>query len=134
MDESLRQAVWQRAEERCEYCKLPQSAAPVTTFHIDHIVARQHIDEDVADLGRLALACPRCNLHKGTNLASVDPKTGDMVRLFHPRKDRWPEHFEFNGPWVVGKTAIGRATIRLLMMNSADRAQLRRLLIRRGEL
>jgi hypothetical protein len=48
-----------------------------------------------------------------------------LVRLFHPRQDRWDEHFERNGVLIVGRSAVGRATVGLLKMNAADRRRLR---------
>ena len=82
----------------------------------------------------LALACHACNLHKGTNLASFDPDTNEVTRLFHPRRDRWEEHFAANGPRIAGRTVIGRTTAWLLQMNSEERVELRTVLLELGEL
>jgi len=95
MDERLRQTVRERAGYRCEYCCLPQDAKPFFAYHVEHIVARQHGGGD--DSGNLALACYHCNAHKGPNLSGLDPESGALVRLFHPRQDQWDEHFERNG-------------------------------------
>ncbi|PYJ07687.1 MAG: restriction endonuclease [Verrucomicrobia bacterium] len=122
MDARLRQSVRHRANGRCEYCGLLQTQEPLA-FHIEHIIARQHKGPDVAE--NLALACHHCNLHKGTNLSGIDPQTGEVVRLFHPRKDEWVEHFASHGGLVIGLTAIGRATAALLRMNQDGRAELR---------
>jgi len=65
-------------------------------------------------------------LHKGTNLAGVDPQTRALARLFHPRLDDWDEHFSEDEGVVAGQTAVGRATVRVLRMNEHGRAQLRR--------
>jgi hypothetical protein len=91
MDEAVRQFVRQRAAQQCEYCHIPQDALPWASFHVEHIRARQHRGGDDPD--NLALACRRCNLHKGPNLSSIDPQTGQLVPLFHPRLDVWSEHF-----------------------------------------
>jgi hypothetical protein len=56
-------------------------------------------------------------LHKGPNLAGIDPVGGQMVRLFNPRLDRWIEHFQWQGVMAIGITEIGRATIAVLKMN-----------------
>ncbi|MCF7959956.1 MAG: HNH endonuclease [Pirellula sp.] len=48
-------------------------------------------------IDNLALACPDCNRQKGPNLATLDPATREIVLLFHPRKDEWNYHFEFEG-------------------------------------
>jgi 5-methylcytosine-specific restriction endonuclease McrA len=119
-----RQAVRLRANDHCEYCRLPQ-AASVLSFHVDHIVAKQHLDEVVDDPEFLCLACSRCNAYKGPNLSSIDPATGEIVRLFHPREDDWDDHFELREGQIEARTAIGRATVRLLNMNAPQRVELR---------
>jgi len=91
IDQRTRREVRRRAAERCEYCRLPESAGDIT-FHVEHIVAQQHQRDD--NPSNLALACDRCNLYKGPNLSSIDPDTNEVVRLFHPRIDDWHEHFE----------------------------------------
>jgi hypothetical protein len=63
-------------------------------------------------------------------LISHDTKTGDVVRLFHPRKDVWSEHFQLDGAVVAGMTAIGRATVHLLAMNEPEFLAARQALIR----
>jgi hypothetical protein len=130
MDETLRALVRQRAGDRCEYCALPQHAVD-GRFHIEHVVARQHREDDTP--ANLALACSRCNLHKGTNLSSIDPVTGEVVAIFNPRTDAWSEHFAFQGPEIIGLTPKGRATVRLLHMNARHRVQLRSSLMSAGD-
>ena len=125
MDERLRQFVRERSSHRCEYCRLPQAAEPFFTYHVEHVIARQHGGGD--DIGNLALACCHCNSQKGPNLSGLDPESGALVRLFNPRHDEWDQHFERNGVLIVGRTAIGRATVGLLKMNAADRRRLREL-------
>lgn len=123
MDRVTWRLVRERAGDRCEYCRLPQEALPLARFHIEHIVARQHGGPD--DLENLALACHHCNLHKGPNLTGIDPDTGGIVRLFHPRLDLWIEHFAWQGRSVVGLTPTGRATVRTLAMNDSDAIEAR---------
>ena len=123
MDAQVRDLVRRRAGEGCEYRHLPQAAVPFATFHIEHIIARQHGGGD--DPSNLALACDRCNLHKGPNLAAIDPETGSVAILFHPRRDSWKEHFRWADAEIVGQTPSGRATVQLLQMNSKRRVQLR---------
>jgi 5-methylcytosine-specific restriction endonuclease McrA len=122
MDPRLRQLVKQRAAGRCEYCGLRQEQEPLA-FHVEHIIARQHEGRDTEE--NLALACHHCNLHKGTNLSGRDPDTGEVTRLFHPRLDNWNEHFSRQGGEVIGLSAIGRTTVRLLRVNEDGRLQLR---------
>jgi HNH endonuclease len=123
MDAKVRQFVRQRAGEHCEYCGIPESALPWATFHVEHIRARQHGGTGAPD--NLALACRRCNLHKGPNVAAIDRLTGALTPLFNPRVDRWREHFAVEAHRVVGLTAVGRVTVELLKMNAPDRIQLR---------
>lgn len=132
MDAATRQLVRQRADDRCEYCHLPQAAAPFLTFHIEHVQAQQHVEDD--SLENLALACPDCNRHKGPNLTTVDPQTRLIVRLFHPRQDVWDAHFEYRGAILVGRTLVGEATIRLLQMNTVERVEMRAELQASGDL
>ena len=70
MDAETRRLVRERAGARCEYCRLPQEYSELL-HHIEHIVAKQQGGMD--DAGNLALACHRCNLHKGPNLTGIDP-------------------------------------------------------------
>lgn len=123
MTKFVRELVRRRAGERCEYCRIPQHAIPDVALHIEHIVAVQHLGS--VDLDNLALACDRCNRHKGTDLSGIDPVTDQVVRLLDPRRDRWNEHCGQTNYEIVGLTATGRATVRLLDMNAAARVQLR---------
>ena len=94
-----------RANNCCEYCHLSQEDSPLATLHIEHIIPKAHGGTE--DLDNLALACIDCNLHKGTNLTGVDPQTRKVTRLYHPRHDRWEEHFEWSGIYIIGKTPAG---------------------------
>ena len=97
---------------------------------IEHIVARQHSGSD--DIENLAFACHRCNLHKGPNLSGIDPMTGEVEVLFHPRRDRWADHFMCRGEYVQGLTASGRTTVAVLSLNDARRLGLRKRTPRAG--
>lgn len=122
MDARLRQSVRQRAKNSCEYCGLHQDYEPLR-FHIEHVIPRQHGGKDSSE--NLALACHHCNLHKGTNLSGLAPKTKKLTRLFHPRLDDWAEHFANRDGEIIGLTAVGRTTVHLLRMNEDGRLQLR---------
>ena len=63
-----------------------------------------------ARLSNLALCRGRCNLHKGPNIASIDPQTGHLSRPFNPRIDVWTQHFRWEHATVKGLTEIGRAS------------------------
>jgi hypothetical protein len=67
--------------------------------------------------------------YKGPNIAGIDPVFGEVVRLYHPRRDVWSEHFTWDGPVLVGRTAIGRTTIHVLWMNHPHMVEIRRWLI-----
>src|SRR6185437_12317497 len=89
----LQAEVRRRASNRCEYCGLPQAAFR-RPFHIEHIIAKQHGGQ--TQQGNLALDCWYCNLKKGPNLTGIDPDSGMVVELFHPRNDRWSDHFDLS--------------------------------------
>jgi hypothetical protein len=130
MDATTRTLVRNRAEGRCEYCYLPQNAAPYYAFHVEHIVARQHQGSD--DESNLALACPDCNAKKGPNIATLSPDTGNVIELFHPRRHIWSEHFSLVGSEIVGISEVGRATVQLLDMNEDERVAIREQLLEEG--
>jgi len=129
MDLATSQFVRERAGNQCEYCRFPQSFSELR-FHTEHIIARQHGGSDDPD--NLALACPECNYHKGTNLSGVDPNTGQVTPIFNPRRDHWPDHFAQEEGTIVGTSPVGRTTVWLLNMNQGNRLRLRRLLLRLG--
>ena len=112
-----------RAGGRCEYCHIRSVSLPHLVFHVEHVVPRQHLGTD--ELMNLALACDRCNFHKGTNLSAIDPISNQVVRVFNPREQIWDEHFEISDHRIIGLTDVGRATVRLLNMNAENRVQLR---------
>jgi 5-methylcytosine-specific restriction endonuclease McrA len=123
IDSAVRALVWQRAGSCCEYCRLAQRDTPFRTFHIDHIVPRKHGGRNDPD--NLALACDRCSLHKGSNLAGIDDETGVITPLFHPRTENWEDHFGPEGIRIIGLTPTGRATVRVCGMNLPRRLRLR---------
>ncbi len=80
----------------------------------------------------LALACCYCNRYKGPNLSGIDPESGHVVSLFHPRQQHWDDHFAWDGARLLAKSAAARTTIHLLQINRADAVAVRRLLIQEG--
>ena len=131
MNPALVDLVYARAGWMCEYCRLPAILSGVR-FEIEHIIPRQHGGRTVE--GNLALACLHCNKFKGPNLSGIDgpPSRLKIVRLFHPRLHRWPYHLRWDGPYLVGRTAIGRVTVKVLAMTDEHRVGLRRMLIAAG--
>jgi 5-methylcytosine-specific restriction endonuclease McrA len=88
---ALRRLVYDRAKEACEYCLVPEVAV-FGVHEVDHVIAEKHGGQTEGN--NLALACIY-NKHKGSDLASLDPITGEIVRLYQPRQDCWSEHFQF---------------------------------------
>ena len=125
----LKRRVWQRAKGVCEYCQMP-SRYYLAPFQIDHVIADQHGGR--LTLANTALACFHCNLCKGPNIAGKDPVTGRTTRLYHPRQDHWSDHFRWHGVRIIGRTAIGRTTIRVLDMNHSAYMLVRRVLRENG--
>ncbi|MCX6875145.1 MAG: HNH endonuclease signature motif containing protein [Verrucomicrobia bacterium] len=110
----MKRAVLQRAGGRCEYCGLSQ-AGQEARFHVDHIHPRA--EGGATALDNLALACVPCSLRKGARCAAPDPLTGKPAPLFHPRRQVWGDHFQWQGCRVLGRTPTGRATVHQLKMS-----------------
>jgi hypothetical protein len=64
----------------------------------------------------------------------MDPETRLIVRLFNPRTDRWSDHFEWAGARLIGRTPLGRATVRTLFMNDPFEIAARQGLLEEGVL
>ena len=127
----LREQVRQRANQQCEYCQMPEEFDTLV-FHWDHIIAQKH--HGATTLSNLAWSCFGCNNQKQSDLSGIDPegKTQEVVRLFHPRKDHWADHFEWMGPELAAKSPIGRVTLYVLGINLPHRVSLRQMLIDEG--
>lgn len=117
-----RAIVYARACGYCEYCRVHEDSV-FFPHEADHVIAEQH--GGAAGLANLALACFHCNRFKGPNIASVDPVTKQIVPLFHPRQDRWTDHFRLDDSRIIPVTAVARATVFLLRVNDPDRVRAR---------
>jgi hypothetical protein len=126
VSKELRELVRQRARLRCEYCLLHEEDARFP-HEPDHIVACKHRGQ--TDASNLSWTCFACNRHKGSDLASINAETGRIVRLFHPRKDKWSKHFRLEGGVIVPLTPQARVTEFLLQFNWPERVLWRQLLI-----
>jgi hypothetical protein len=126
---ALRRLVCERADGRCEYCLAPESMT-LATHQVDHVVAQKH--GGATEEHNLALSCALCNKYKGTDLVSIDAETHRTVSLFHPRRDRWGEHFRLDLTWITALSVTGRVTVRLLQLNHPDRITERKLLLAVG--
>jgi len=127
--EAMRRAVIQRAQGKCEYCQLHQDDS-VKQHEIDHIDAEKH--GGTTTLENLCYCCFDCNRHKGSDLASIDPDTGQKVFLYHPRQNQWSDHFKVEGASVIPNTQVGRVTVFLLQMNAPERLIEREILVKLG--
>jgi hypothetical protein len=130
MDDRLAERVRQRANHACEYCLMPQAFYPTVPFPIDHIMALQHGGATIAR--NLALSCLHDNSHKGPNIAGIDPISKKLTKLFNPRRHKWVHHFRWDGPYLFGRTAIGRTTVAVLAMNDPAVIEVRKALLEEG--
>lgn len=124
--EEIRHAVRVRANGRCEYCFKPELATTYG-FHVDHIIPPQHGGTN--ELDNLAWACFECNVSKGRDVSSYDFVTRQLTPLYHPRKQNWTDHFEFQRAVIVGKTDVGRVTVRILELNHPSQVETRQMLM-----
>lgn len=125
LSRKLKKLVRERAQRYCEYCLCHESYA-TECFSIEHIIALAAGGQDTED--NLALACQGCNGAKHDKIFALDPATGEIVPLYHPRRDNWHEHFTWNSDHtlLMGLTSTGRATIEALELNREGVVNLRR--------
>ena len=125
ISEVLRAEIARRANYRCEYCLIREEDSGFP-HQVDHILSRKH--GGLSSIDNLALACIICNRQKGSDISSVEPQTGEIVRLFNPRRDRWGDHFRVAAEYIEPLTQTGSVTGRLLRLNTPERLVERRLL------
>ncbi|MGE0086814.1 MAG: HNH endonuclease [Desulfococcaceae bacterium] len=84
---------------------------------VDHVIPESC--GGLTEFENLCFCCRRCNEFKGSKTAAQDPITGEVVSLYHPRKQKWQNHFAWDesGSLIIGITAAGRATAVALNMN-----------------
>jgi hypothetical protein len=129
--QSLRQRLLTAANGRCAYCR-SLTAITGARHVIDHIVPIAAGGQTI--WGNLCVACHSCNEFKGAQTEAIDPETGVVALIFHPRQQEWQEHFAWNqdGGRIIGLTPVGRATIIALKMNHPDIVAARRLWVSAG--
>jgi HNH endonuclease len=118
VSERLRLRVSDRADHVCEYCLIHED----DTFwgcQVDHIISRKH--GGPTEFDNLAWACACCNNSKGSDLGTLVGHPPQLVRLFHPRTDRWAECFQLHGVRIDSSTRVGEATEKLLQLNHRNR-------------
>jgi hypothetical protein len=130
ISESLREQVTERAKGYCEYCQTAKVI--VTTMEVDHI--QPEARGGATHLDNLCLVCRGCNSFKHDFVEGIDPETLQEARLYHPRLDKWLEHFRWSedGLELIGLTSVGRATIVRLRMNRPEILASRKLWVQAG--
>jgi hypothetical protein len=127
-----RTEVMERAHGCCEYCYAQESYSP-DSFSVEHIIPLSKNGTSASD--NLAYACQGCNNRKYTSTEAIDPVSGLMVALYHPREQFWNEHFAWNEDCtlVLGLTPTGRVTVEKLQLNRPGLVNLRRILFTLNE-
>lgn len=124
---NLRKDVAERADEQCEYCRLPAIFYPYS-YHIDHIISEKQGGETTST--NLAYCCPTCNFRKGSDISAYLKEEELIVDLFNPRKDEWETHFELDPSGRLRPLSqIGKGSIRLLKLNTKEKVKERKALI-----
>jgi hypothetical protein len=105
-------------------------------FHVDHIVPTARwseflegtllveplaSDRAANHIDNFAWSCPHCNTGKGDR--TEGRVSSSRFRLFHPRRDRWEDHFVLTGGYLIieGVTEIGKSTAKVLGFNDSRR-------------
>jgi len=125
ISDRLRDQVAERAKFRCEYCFIHEDQAAFP-LQVDHIISRKH--GGTSNFDNLAYACVLCNRYKGSDVAAIDPISHEAIRLFHPRRDAWTDHFRITSGILEALTASARVNVRLLRIDAPERAAERALL------
>jgi 5-methylcytosine-specific restriction endonuclease McrA len=127
-----RQQVSERSQGCCEYCR-SQARFATQSFSVEHIIPRRQGGK--TSLDNLALSCQGCNGHKYTKIEGEDPISGARTPIYHPRNQRWQDHFRWSEDFtlVVGITPIGRATVEVLQLNRSGLINLRQVLYELGQ-
>ena len=128
---AVRRRVRRRGRGLCEYCR---SCGEYTghDFTIDHITPESRGGTN--DFENLCWCCFWCNNFKHVRTKAVDSRTGDVVRLFNPRRELWQDHFRWSrdSTRIVARTAVGRVTISALRLNRPALVRARRVWVRHG--
>jgi hypothetical protein len=131
ISDALREQVRQRSGNRCEYCLSHQDYV-MGILQVDHVYPVSKGGQDTLD--NLCLACELCNLYKSVKTEAIEPQTQSLIRLFHPRQQRWSEHFAWSrdGTEIMGLSPCGRATVLALKLNNGLSMTVRRNWVRAG--
>lgn len=131
LSSALRRRVRERARRLCEYY---HSFMDYTghEFTVDPIIPESK--GGASDFGNLCFCCFWCNNYKQARTEVRDRRTGRIVRLFNPRTDKWEDHFRWSPTFtrMIGRTAIGRATVSALRLNRLSIVRSRGIWVRHG--
>lgn len=132
LKKSISDKVYERAKGCCEYCQILMTYVP-DPYVLEHIIPLSKGGSD--ELGNLALSCHGCNNTKYNKTEGIDAITGKSTPLYHPRNDKWEEHFKWNEDFtkMIGISPTGRITVEILKMNREELLNLRNLLALVGE-
>jgi hypothetical protein len=132
LTEELKNLVRLRAKNCCEYC-LSQEKFATHKFSIEHIFPVSKGGKTIVE--NLALACQGCNYYKYNKTEEYDQLSGEIVSLFHPRKDNWQDHFRWNNNYnlIIGITPKRRVSVEVLRLNREGLVNLRQILYPIGE-
>lgn len=131
LPEKLRQRITESSKHRCGYC-LSEQKYSIDKFEIEHIIPLALGGTN--DESNLWLSCGGCNKHKWMKVSGIDPDSGENVPLFNPRTQLWTEHFRWDetGVFIIGQTAVGRATVVVLHLNNELAVRVRGHWVRAG--
>jgi hypothetical protein len=109
ISEKIKAKIRLLAKNRCGYC-LCQQEYVWDILEVDHIYP-------LSKGGWLI--CGSCNSSKYNKTEFFDYVTEKTVPIFNPCTQNWFEHFRWNNDRtkIIGKTAVGRATIIALDLN-----------------
>jgi hypothetical protein len=128
----LQRLIRLKFSDRCAYCQTAESLT-ATTFEFEHIIPLSKAGATTFE--NLCLACPACNRYKSARQTATDPITQAEVPLFHPQRQVWTDHFEWNedATEIIGLDPTGRATVVTLKMNRSQLTRVRRMWVKMGE-
>lgn len=132
ISKTQKEQLGKRAGYCCEYC-LSQADFSPDSFSVEHIIPITKGGTN--GLENLAYSCQGCNNRKYNHTEAIDPVTNAIAPLFHPRSQRWEDHFQWNPSQTLltGLTPTGRATVEKLKLNRKGVVNLRHLLVLIGE-
>jgi len=118
VSEQLRRQVAERAYHVCEYRLIHEDD---TLLRLPGGPHHQPQARGPTEPANLAWASACWNNNKGSDLGTLVGDPPQLVRLFHPRTDRWDQCFHLNGIRIEAAQPAGEATVKLLQLNHDTR-------------